>query len=86
MKRASAKHILPRVVRTALRRALDDALDAKAIAYGLFLATADQPTLHDRSGLLERAVGKLTRALDEVVGTTTGRDGDEQFVLPFACA
>ncbi len=85
MKRA-AKQIIPRVVRTTLRRALDDALDAKALAYGLFLATADQPTLHDRSGLLERAIGKLTQALDDVVGHTTGRDGDEQGVLPFAAA
>jgi len=34
----------------------------------------------------KRAIGKLTQALDDVVGHTTGRDGDEQGVLPFAAA
>ena len=86
MPRRLLRYIIPRTVRSELRRTLDAALDAKAATYGLFLATGQSPALHDRAAMAERYVGHVVRLLERIVGETTGRNGDEQAVLPFAPA
>jgi len=82
--RRRAKAAIPRIIRTMLRQARDLAEDETAMHYRLSLITVDQPKLRDIALLLERTHKDLQRIIEAVVGSTTGRDCDEQGKLDFA--
>ena len=82
--RTRIKQVIPRTIRTMLRRARELAEDETAMHYRLSLATVEYPKLRDLALLLERSHKDLQRIIEDVVGRTSGRDGDEQHELPFA--
>ena len=86
MSKRTVKQVIPRIIRTMLRQARDLAEDETALHFRLSLVTADQPKLRDLALLLERTHKDLQRIIEAAVACTTGRDGDEQAVLPFAAA
>jgi hypothetical protein len=84
MPKSAAKVVIPRLVRTELRRAADAAVDVTSRSWRLFLASAQTPALRDEAAQLVLDARKVSGSLDALVGRTTGRDNGECKPLAFA--
>jgi len=70
-----------RELRRELRRLRDDAEDAKALAWRLLPLAQDNAQTHDIAMLLDRYTGRLTSALNDLLGEVRGAGGDGQMAL-----
>ena len=83
--RHHARTIIPRTVRTMIRRAYDATLDGKSYERRLLslVATGNLAGAQDAAMMLGRCYADAQRLLGQIVGATTGRDDDEQQRLTF---